>query len=105
MNNKEFLFLLDAILMNAIDQPGRQAWLLCQALRRGHIGGSATIELCKKHEIARSFDDLAKRCAAYPWSTPAPDPDDQLDHQQIPEPPAEFEQDPMNPCGATDPRF
>lgn len=34
-------------------------------------------------------------------------PDDQLDRQQMAslEPPQPFEQDPMNPCGATDPRF
>jgi len=33
----------------------------------------------------------------------APNPGDY--QQQIPEPPQEFEQDPMNPCGAIDPRF
>lgn len=49
---------------------------------------------CPKHRIVTVLVGL-----------PAPSVDDQLDRQQIPEPPAEFEQDPMNPCGATDPRF
>lgn len=104
MNNQKFLFLFNAILLNASEHPERQARLLLQAIKQGRISAPAAITLWQTHNIKCNLKDLNEAYGAC-LSTPAPDPGDQLDRQQIPEPPAEFEQDPMNPCGALDPRF
>lgn len=108
MDNKEFLFLFNAVLLNASNNRSRQSRLLYHAVKHGHISLEQGKALHRKHDAAFSPNDLHQAENVYKVSQwYAPDPDDQLDQQQIAnlEPPQEFEQDPMNPCGATDPRF
>lgn len=103
MDNQEFLFLFDAVLRN--EDAGHQGMLLLKALRNGYVGLVTATALRRKHFINWcSVANLAEARNAY-LSTLALE--DQLDRQQMAEmkPPDEFEQDPMNPCGATDPRF
>ena len=108
MNNQEFLFLFDAILRNITEhRESRQAVLLLRALSNGHICLATATALRGKHFIKWcTLEDLSRASITYHATLP-PDPDGQLDRQQMAglEPPGEFEQDPANPCGATDPRF
>lgn len=76
-------------------------WPCGCTMQYSHLSTDMTLvlrltEWCPKHRMVTVL-----------VGTPSPDVDDQLDRQQMAdlEPPVPFEQDPMNPCGALDPRF
>lgn len=103
MDNPGFLFLFNAILLNASDAPFRQGRLLCQAVKHGHISMETGEALRQKHWNMRFTPGQLERAHSAHLSSLAPDPDEDL-HQQATDdltaPQDPFEQDPMDPCGA-----
>jgi len=106
MDDQKFLFLFNAILLNASDEPYRQGRLLHRAVKHGHINMTQAKALWQKHHAIRgcTLESLDKAHDAY-LSSLHPDPDEQLDQQwdeELTAPEDPFEQDPMDPCGAYD---
>lgn len=103
MDDPGFLFLFNAILLNADDHPFRQGRLVCQALKRGHISVDTAEKLRSEHFSMRFRPGAWERAYNASQLAAEPDLDEELDRQQIEEmlsPPDPSDQDPMDQCGA-----